>query len=410
MQSVHYALRQLTKTPAFTLTSVVSLALGIGASVTMFSAFRSVFLRPLPYHQANRIVEIEKIGPNGSTPANTVADLEFFRRYARFFDALAGYGFFETATLSGIADPTDLWVRRVSSELFPLLGTKPLLGRTFVASDFQSGAPRTVVIAFTTWQKYFSGDPGVIGRSIFLNGQSSVVVGVMPQEFYFPKPEIAAWLPSLAQVTDAEHSYTAIVGRLRQGASLDRANAELNRLSSALLFTYPSAERNFKMTVQAVATRDVEHYRAAFLLLLGAAGFLVLLSCLNAASLLLAKALARRNEFAVRAALGAGRTRLIGQVLTESLILAGLSGASGVLLAYLGNCILRYALPPYLGIPRLENTRLDLTVLGFAVLLTFSVALLFGLVPALELSAPKLNEADHRSRSATATPGRIALC
>jgi predicted permease len=403
MRDVRYGLRQLRKTPVFTLTALISLALGIGASVTMFSAFRTVFLRPLPYRDADRIVEIEKIGGNGYTPASTIGDLEFPRRYAQSFEQAAGYGFFETATLSGIADPADLWVRKVSPELFPLLGTKPLLGRTFLGSDFRSDARQGVVLAYRAWQEYFHGDPEIIGRPIFLNEESSLIVGVMPKEFSFPKAEIAAWLPDRTPAADPKRSYTGIVARLRPGVSLDHARTELKRLTSTLLSSYPPSERNFRLTIEALATRDVEHYRPAFLLLLGATGFLVLLSCLNVASLLLARASARRDEFAVRSALGAGRTRLIAQVLIESLVLAVLGGALGILLAYTGNRILLRLLPPYLGIPRLENTHVDLIVLGFAVLLTLPVALLFGLVPAFELAAEALSKADRNSQSSSSS-------
>ncbi|MBV9303751.1 MAG: ABC transporter permease [Acidobacteriaceae bacterium] len=409
IQDVRYGFRQLKNSPAFALTAIVSLGLGIGASVTMFSAFRAVFLRSLPYRNADRIVEIEKVGGNGYSPSNTIADLEFLRRYARSFESAAGYGFFEAVTLSGIPDPADLWVRTVSPELFPVLGTKPLLGRTFLASDFQSGAPESVVLAYAAWQKYFRGDPGIVGRAISLNEQSFTVVGVMPKDFYFPQTGIGAWLPDRAVVTDPRRSYTAIVARLRRGVSLEQASVELSRLTPALLATYAASERNFRLTLEEVATRDVEHYRAAFLLLLGATGFLILLSCLNVASLLLGRASARGSEFAVRSALGASRARLISQVLTESLVLAGLSGALGVVLAYLGNRILRGFLPPYLGIPRLEDTRIDGAALGFAVMLTCVVAVLFGLGPAFGLSAARLSEADRARRSSGRSTGAQGL-
>ncbi len=399
VQDLRYGWRQLRKTPVFTLTAVVSLGLGIGACLTMFSAFRAVFLRSLPFRNADRVVEVEKIGSHGYTPGNTIADLEFLRRYERSFQSAAGYGFFKNVTLSQVSEPADLWVRDVSRELFPLLGAKPLIGRTFLPSDFQPDAPQTVMLAYDTWQKYFHRDPGIIGHPIFLNEQSYLAVGVMPRDFYFPKAGIAAWLPDRTPVTDPRRAYIAIVARLRAGVSLDEARKELNQLAPALLHSYPPSDRNFRLALEEVATRDINAYRAAFLLLLGATGFLVLLSCLNVTSLLLARASARRNEFAIRAALGARRARLIAQALTESLVLAGLSGALGVTLAYTGNRILLWLLPPYLEIPRLEETNLDLAVLGFAVLLTFLVAIFFGLAPALGLSSAKLSESDRQSRS-----------
>ncbi len=398
LQDLRYGWRQLRKTPVFTLTAVVSLGLGIGACVTMFSAFRAVFLRSPPYRNADRIVEIEKIGSHGYTPANTVADLEFLRRYARCFESAAGYGFFKSVTLSGVPEPADLWVRDVSRELFLLLGGTPLFGRTFLPSDFQPGAPQTVVLAYDAWQKYFHGDPGILSHPIFLNREGYLAIGVMPKDFYFPKAGTAAWLPDRTPVTDPRRPI-AIVARLRVGVSIHEARKQVNQLAPALLQRYSPSERNFRLTLEEVATRDIERYRAAFVLLLGAAGFLVLLSCLNVTSLLLARASARRNEFAIRAALGARRTRLIIQALTESLVLAGLSGGLGVGLAYTGNRTLLWLLPPYLNVPRLEETDLDLAVLGFAVLLTFLVAIVFGLAPALGLSSAKLSETDRQSRS-----------
>lgn len=398
-QDARYGWRQLKASPVFTLAALVSLGLGIGASVTMFSAFRAVFLRALPYRDADRIVGIDKIGNHGDTPANTIADLTFLRRYERSFQSAAGFGFFETATLSGIAEPADLWVRSVSPELFPLLDGKPLLGRTFLPSDFLPGAPQTVVLAYSAWHEHFHDDPAIIGRPIFLDQKSHLVLGVMPKEFYFPKAGTAAWLPNRTPVTDPLKTYTSIVARLRPGVSLDRARQELHQLMRPLFETYPSSARNFNLTLWPVSSGENADYRNAFLLLLAAAGFLVLLSCLNVASLLLSRASARRNEFAMRAALGARRSRLIAQVLTESLVLGALSGLFGIFLAYAGNRILLWLSPGYLGIPRLENTQLDLAVLAFALLLTFLVTLFFGLAPALGLSAAKLGEVDRQSRS-----------
>ncbi|MFZ0592265.1 MAG: ABC transporter permease [Bryobacteraceae bacterium] len=399
LQDLRYGWRQLRKSPVFTFTALLSLGLGIGAAVTMFSAFRAVFLRSVPYRNPDRIVEISKIGRDGYTPAETIADLEFFRRYATSLQSAAGYGYFETATLSGIADPVDLWVRSVSRELFPLLGARAFLGRTFAASDFRSDAPEAVVLAYDTWQKYFQSNAEIIGRTIFLNEGSYVVRGVMPKEFYFPKAGIAAWLPDRTPVADPSTTYTAIVARLRPGVSLSQASAELNQLTPALLNAYPASKRNFKLALDQIATRDVEDYRAAFLLLEGATGFLVLLSCLNVASLLLGRAAARKNEFRIRGALGARRAHLIAQVLTESLLLGGMSGALGIVLAYVGNRVLVHLLPPYLEIPRLEDAHLDLVVLCFAVLLTGAVAIVFGLAPAVALSATPLSAADRQSRS-----------
>ena len=401
LQDLRYSWRQMRKTPIFTLTAVLSLSLGIGASVTMFSAFRAVFLRAPAYRDASRIVEIKKTADHGYTPSNTMADLEFLRRHAQSFESSAGYGFFETATLSGISEPAGLWVRSVSKELFPLLDARPFLGRTFIPADFQPNAPLSVVLSFATWQRYFHGDRRIVGTSIFLNRQSCAVVGVMPREFYFPQAGIAAWMPDRTAITDPAAAYTAIVARLRPRISVAEARLELERLKP-LLNTYPASERNFGLTVEQVATRDVEEYRTAFLFLLGATGFLVLLACLNVASLQLARASSRRNEFLVRGALGANRARLIGQVLTESALLASFAVSFGLGLTYAGNRILLWLLPTYLEVPRLQETHLDLLVLAYAVLLTTCAAVLFGLAPAVGLSSTKFGDSDRQARSTSA--------
>ena len=406
MRDLVYGLRRLRKSPVFTLTAVASLGLGIGAAVTMFSAFRSVFLRPLPYGKADQIVQIEKHGRRSDVSGTTLADLEFLRRHARSIESAAWSSGFESVTLSRVAEPVNLWVRGVSSELFPLLRSKPLLGRTLAESDFRPDAPPAVVLSYDTWRKYFHGDPQIIGRQIFLSEQfpkaaegAHSVVGVMPRGFYFPQVEIAAWLPNRTPITDPLRVGVNMVARLRPESSIEQARSEVNRLVPALEHGYPQSERGWTLSVDRFGAGAVAEYRGAFALLLAAAGFLVLIACLNVASLLLARASARATEFAIRGALGATRGRLIGQVLTESVALATLGGGLGVGLAYAGNHLLLWLLPAYLGIPRLEETRLDVAVLGFSVLLTSLVGLLFGLAPAFTLSKNRLAGVDREGRS-----------
>lgn len=398
-QDLRYGWRQLRKSPAFAMTAVLSLSLGIGASVTMFSAFRAVFLRSLPYRDADRIVEVKKIGQHGVTPSLNTADLEFLHHYVHSLESEATFGFFKTATLSRVSDPADLWVRDVSKAFFPILGTQPLLGRTLQSADFRLNAPLTAVLSYESWSKYFHRDPAILQRPIFLNGISYVVVGVMPRGFSFPKTGTAAWLPDRTPAVDPMHQYVSIVARLRTGVRLSRARTELKRIVPALFGRYPLSDRNWTLALDDISTRDVEEYRTAFLLLLGAVGFLLLIACLNVASLLLARASAREDEFAMRSALGAHRIRLLSQVLTESLLLACLSGVFGVCLAYCGNRILLRLLPASIGIPRIEEAHLDLVVLGFALVLTFLVAILFGLAPGFVLSGIKLTKPDRRCRT-----------
>lgn len=416
MRNLRYGLRQLRGNPVFTLAAVASLALGIGASVTMFSAFRAVFLRSLPYRDAGQIVRIEKHSTPGRSSGTTVADAQFLRRYAHSLQNVGWFSAFETATVTGGSEPVNLWVRSVSKNLFPLLGSKSLLGRTLAASDFEPDAVPRVVLSYDTWQKSFHGDIGIVGRSIFLSkeypassGKNTVVVGVMPPAFYFPQKGIAAWLPYPTPVTAPLRAGVNIVARLKPGVSIEQARSEIDGLDTALRQSYPPADRNWSLSLDSVGSLNSAEYRKAFNMLLAAAAFLVLIACLNVANLLLARASARETEFAIRAALGAGEWRLAGQVLTESVSLAVIGGAFGVGLAYVGNRLLVALLPAYLDIPRLNETRLDLAVLGFAVLLTVLTGLLFGLAPAMALSAKRISGIDRRAHSSGARSRRHAL-
>ncbi len=308
-----------------------------------------------------------------------------------------------------MAEPANLWVRGVSRDLFPLLGSKPLLGRTLAASDFQPDAPPAVLLSYDTWQKSFHGDPKIVGRQILLSeqypkpGQAfNNVVGVMPKGFYFPQREIAAWLPRRMPAGDLLGISVNVVARLRAGSSIEQARAEVNRLLPALERSYPESKRGWTLLMDRFGARSIAEYRKAFLLLLAATGFLVLIACLNVANLLLARASARAGEFAIRGALGASRGRLIRQVLVESLALASLGGAVGVMLAYAGNRALLWLLPTYLDIPRLEETRLDTAVLGVAIAIVFLAGLLFGIAPALMFSKNRLAGVDREQRSGSA--------
>lgn len=416
MRNLRYGLRQLKQSPVFTLAAVASVALGIGASVTMFSAFRAVFLRTLPYRDAGHIVRMEKHMPSGGSSGTTVADVQLLRQYAHSLQDVAWFSFFESATVTGGSEPANLWVRSVSKNLFPLLGSKPLLGRTLADSDFEPGAVPRIVLSYETWQKYFHGDPGIVGRSIFLSKEypvslekSTIVIGVMPPAFYFPQKGIAAWLPYQTPVTDPLRTGVNIVARVRPGISIVQARSEVKGLEPALRENYPPADRNWSLSLESVGELNAADYRKAFNMLLVAAAFLVLIACLNVANLLLARASAREAEFAIRGALGAGRWRLVGQVLTENVALAAIGGAIGIGLAYAGNRLLVAVLPAYLEIPRLNETRLDLAVLGFAVLLTGLTGLLFGLAPAVALSAKRVAAVDRQSRSSGARSRKNAL-
>lgn len=408
-QDLRYAFRILRKSPVFLAAAVLSIALGIGASTTIFSAFQAVFLGPSPYRDAEQLVEITKISKHVGPPDVNHADVEFWRRTSRSFQSFATYSGFRAMTLSGIDAPVNLLVRLVSPDLFPTLGSRALIGRVLTQEDFRKDSPPVVVIAHSVWQEQFHGDPKVIGRRILLDGMDHTVVGVMPLNFNFPTASQRAWLPDKTPVTDP-FTYASTVARLKPGVSEQAALAELERLWPALAKQYPESKRDWRLQMEGIAGRDTKDHRRAFQLLFSAVGFLVLIACLNVANLLLARSSAREEEFSIRSALGAGRRRLIRQVITESLVLALIGGSLGLLLAYAGNRALLAFLPSNFSIPRLDQTQMDSMVLLFALAVTAITGLAFGIIPALALSRHSLREtARSVTSSARKNRGRSIL-
>ena len=379
---VRYALRILGKTPGFLAAAVFSIALAIGAGTTMFSAFRAVFLKPLPYRDADRLVTISKTGGDHRDRQVTYADVRFWREHARTIESSGTCGGFRMETLTGVREPANLVVRFVSDSVFQTLESPALMGRTLAARDFESGAPRAAVISWSTWQKQFGGDQKIIGREILLDGHGFAVVGVMPEGFNYPSPGSSAWIPDETVITDPLDGGGNIIARLRPGVTIERATAEIARLRPALALAYPPDRRNWRIELDEFSTAETREYRKAFLLLFGAVGLLMLIGCLNVANLLLARSSAREAEFATRSALGAGRGRLIRQVLTESLVLAMAGGVAGLLLAWGGAHLISATIP---AAPGLDKTRVDFSVMWFALAVTVATGLAFGIAPALEL-------------------------
>jgi putative ABC transport system permease protein len=392
---LRFAIRLLRRSPAFLLTSVLSLALGIGASTVMFSALRGAILKPLPYAEPDRLVEIAKLIPDGRTISVTVSDLDFLRTHATSFESFGSYGFYRPFTMMGMGEPTNVVARAVEADLFPALGARPYLGRVFAASDFQNGNPATAVLTWDLWSLRFNGDRAAVGRQIMLDNQSYTVIGVMPRDFHFPSSFTTLWIPDREPPANGRTARN-VIARLKPGVTRKAALAELERLRPALMTNRP-----FRFAADVLGSTDVEKYRASFLMLCGAVGLLVLIACLNVANLIVARSVARETEFAVRGALGASRGRLIRQVLVESMVLAGAGGALGIALAFAGNKLL---LASHHHIGRLGESRLDLTVLSFALALTTLTALLFGMGPALLLSRFSMRE---MSRTVTQSARRI---
>lgn len=405
---VKYGLRQLGRSPGFTLVAVVTLALGIGGSAAMFTVINAVLLKPLAYGDPDRLVQIS----GGATEIR----FEEMRAVARSFTDIGAYtGGLENVTISGGSEPEALKGARVSANFLTILGVAPLLGRGFLPREDAPGGPAVAMISAELWRRRFGGDSLIAGRTATINATPYTVVGVLPPGFRFPFPDVDVWLtrPSEWSIIWPAKSRSlspilAIFGRLKPGVTLKQAQAEM----AVIYRQYMAAHRTMldaKPRPAEQVTPLKEHLvggvRSMIWMLAGAVGFVLLISCANVASLLMARGASRSQEFAVRTALGAARSRLLVQLLTESLLLAVTGGALGVLLAQWSMRGLRSV--SALDLPRTGEVHLDGLVLAFALALSIATGVLFGLFPSLQVSQPDLARALRDSAAgASGTSGR----
>jgi len=398
-----YALRSLRKDPGFTLLAVLVMALGIGANTAVFSVVNAVLLRPLAYRNADRIVTVaslwKKSGNQGTVSA---PDFHDWHDQSASFAAMAYYDDDSTpVSAGGSAEYTH--VAEVTPEFFDVFSVAAVVGRGFSTEEWRSGA--SVVIGYSYWQDHFGGANGVVGRPLRMLDRTFDIVGVMPPGFDFPN-KTAVWLPanSVFPETTARsaHNYTA-VGRLKPGVSVGQAQSEMTGIGARLEQQYPESNRNKGVAVTAMRDRMVRNVQLTLYVLLGAVGVVLLIACANVANLLLAKASVRSREMAIRAAIGAGRGRIVRQLIAESMLLALLAGAAGLLLALWGTSTL-VALAPD-NVPRLEEANLDARVLAFTFGISLLASLLFGLAPALEASRVDLNHVLKQGAGRTVAGG-----
>lgn len=393
-RDVRFALRMLRKNPGFTTVSLLTLALGIGANTAVFSIINAVLLRPLPYRDPDRLVTVceQNLSRGYSHFTVTPANLQSWREQNTVFAELGGE-IFASFNLTGLEKPQHLNGAATTLNFFSIFGIAPLLGRTFDAGDQNNGEHRVAVLSYKFWRTSFAGDRQIVGRKLTLSGLTYTVVGVMPESFKIfalhtsglPTGEVEPqlWVPYEGSMNEASYHFFACFARLKPGISLAQAQGEMNAITARNNQTFGRGP-GWGAIIQPLRQEIVGDSRAACLLLTGAAAFLLLIACANVANLSLARAAARGREFAVRTALGAGRWRLICQLVVESLVLAITGGALGVLLARWSLAGLLAFLPTRL--PRLDEVSLDGRVLGLTLLVSLLTGLAFGLAPAWHAS------------------------
>jgi putative ABC transport system permease protein len=385
MGDIRYALRGMVTKPAFSGVVLATLALGIGANVAIFSVVNGVLLRPLPYPDADRVVQIDHVDPYG-----TVSEPEFvdYRDGTKRFERMAAFS--ETAgTLTGEREPERVTIGRVSDGFFSILAVPAEVGRTFVPEeDRRHGFPRrAAVLSHGLWTRRFGADKSIVGKEIRINDVSVTVVGVMPERFAYPSTDIALWMPlrlNYDTLWTRNNHYLRLIARLKPGVTAAAATNDLNTLAKQFVRDYPAVYgQSDPLVAKATPLPDqvLGKTRPYLLALLGAVGFVLLIACVNVANLLLARGEARRKELAIRTALGASRGRLARQVMTESVTYAVIGGVLGIGLAWWGQHALRAAAPA--SIPRVNQVTIDGGVLAFALLVTSVTGVLFGLIPAL---------------------------
>jgi predicted permease len=400
LQDVRYGLRQMRKSPVFTIVVAATLALAIGANTAMFSVVHGVLLRPLPFAEPGRLYTLWernlKMGYEQNPPA--AANFRDWRDRNRVFAQLAAFDASQTFDLSGNDMPERVDGAAVSPGLFELLGVAPLTGRTFSSLEGQLGQERVALLSYGLWQHRFKADPSIVGKPITVDGRSFTVIGVMPNHFQFPgdtgtvlniftAPAAQLWVPLAlgpqAWNTRSSH-YLQVVGRLKPGITPDQAQAQMNSIEEEIVREYPHEYVGSDVKLVPLHAQVVGSFRPALLVLLGAVAFVLLIACTNVANLLLVRGTRRQREVAIRSALGAKRSHIIRQLVTESMALAVAGGILGVLVAFWGIRLLRTILPS--NFPRAGEIHLDVTALIFTALASLATGIVFGLAPAFQAS------------------------
>ena len=400
---MRFSLRTLRRNQAFSAGAIVVLALGIGANTAIFSVVNAVLLRPLPFDDPSRIMQVWHVPPAKSFPGMTEfsvspANYLDWRSQSSSFEQMAAYGF-RSFTVGGKERPEAIQAAAVASDFFALLRVAPLLGRTFTPDEDRPGEGHVVVLGYNFWRDHFASDRNILGRGILLDGETYSVVGVMPETFRFPSWG-KIWIPlawtNETRAVRGNHNYL-VISRLKKGVDIRQAQAELSAICTRLEQLYPEDDKGWGAVIQPLREELVGDVRPALLVLLGAVAFVLLIACANVANLVLAKTLARRKEIAIRTALGASRIVVLRQILAETVLLSVAGGALGLFLARFGISLIVKVLGHR--IPEFMQITLDVPVLTFTLLLSVVAGVLAGLIPAVRFTRADVNEALKQGQS-----------
>ena len=407
---MRFSLRTLRRNQAFSAGAIVVLALGIGANTAIFSVVNAVLVRPLPFDDPSRIMQVWHVPPAKSFPGMTKfsvspANYLDWRSQSSSFEQMAAYGF-RSFTVGGKERPEAIQAAAVASDFFALLRVAPVLGRTFTPDEDRPGEGHVVVLGYNFWRDYFASDRNIVGRGILLDGETYSVVGVMPETFRFPSWG-KIWIPlawtNETRAVRGNHNYL-VISRLKKGVDIRQAQAELSAICTRLEQLYPEDDKGWGAVIQPLREELVGDVRPALLVLLGAVAFVLLIACANVANLVLAKTLARRKEIAIRTALGASRIVVLRQILAETVLLSVAGGALSLFLARFGISLIVRVLGHR--IPGFMQITLDVPVLTFTLLLSVVAGVLAGLIPAVRFTRADVNEALKQGQSRGSSDAR----